>query len=244
MEQNVSGKVIVITGASSGIGAATARKLGKLGAKVVLAARREEQLAALVKDIGGNALAVRTDVSKRADVAHLISTAIAQFGRVDVLWNNAGVMPLSFFDEDKTADWDRMIDVNIKGVLYGINAVLPHMLERGDGHILTTSSVNGYKTLPATGVYSGTKFAVRAIMDTLREEVAGKVRVTTIYPGLTATEFGNEMPSERVQQAMGDLSKYPMMDADAVADAVVFAISQSGNAVANDITLRALGQSF
>ena len=244
MEQNVSGKVIVITGASSGIGAATARKLGKLGAKVVLAARREEQLAALVKDIGGNALAVRTDVSKRADVAHLISTAIGQFGRVDVLWNNAGVMPLSFFDEDKTADWDRMIDVNIKGVLYGIDAVLAHMLERGSGHILATSSVNGYKTLPATGVYSGTKFAVRAIMDTLREEVAGKIRVTTIYPGLAATEFGNEIPSEKVQRAMGDLGKYPMLDADAVADAVVYAISQSGNAAVNDITLRALAQSF
>lgn len=237
-------KVVVITGASSGIGAATARKLGKMGAKVVLAARREEQLAALVKDIGENALAVRTDVAVKSDHEKLVAATLKKFGHIDIWWNNAGVMPLSFFDEGATGDWDRMIDINIKGVLYGINAVLPHMLERGGGHILATSSVNGYKTLPATGVYSGTKFAVRAIMDTLREELAGKIRVTTIYPGLAATEFGNETPSERVLQAMGDLSKYPMLDADAVADAVVYAISQPGNAAVNDITLRALGQSF
>ncbi len=137
-----------------------------------------------------------------------------------------------------------MIDINIKGVLYGINAVLPHMLEQGSGHILATSSVQGYKTLPATGVYAGTKFAVRAIMDTLREEMAGKIRVTTIYPGLVATEFGNEAPTAKVQQAFGDFANYPKLDADAIADSFIFAISQSGNAVVNDITVRPFEQTI
>ncbi|RYY15281.1 MAG: SDR family oxidoreductase [Cytophagaceae bacterium] len=156
-------KVVVITGASSGMGAATARLLAHQGAKVVLAARREDQLQALTAELGENAHYVLTDVSKRADVDSLIQQAIARFGHVDALWNNAGIMPLSFFDEGKVDEWDRMIDINIKGMLYGINAVLPHMLARGQGHILATSSVAGLKTLPTSGVYGGTKYAARAI---------------------------------------------------------------------------------
>jgi NADP-dependent 3-hydroxy acid dehydrogenase YdfG len=178
--ESIKDKVIVITGASSGIGASAARKLAQLDAKVVLAARREDQLKNLAQEIGENAIYVVTDVARRTDLDNLILQTIAKFGRVDVMWNNAGIMPISFFEEGHVDEWDKMIDINIKGVLYGINAVLPHMLERGQGHILSTSSVGGLKTSPGIGVYSGTKFAVKAIMETLREEVAQNIKVTTI----------------------------------------------------------------
>lgn len=240
----VQDKVIIITGASSGIGAAAVRKLAPLGAKVVLAARREEQLKTLTNELGGNTVYIKTDVRKKEDVDHLVAATIQKFGRIDVLWNNAGVMPISFFDEGRLADWERMIDINLKGVLYGIHAVLPHMLERGSGHIVATSSIQGFKTIPGTGVYAATKFGVRAIMDTLRQELAGKVKITTIYPGLTATEFGNEMPSPKVMEHLGDLSAYPMLDADAIADAFLYAISRPGNTTINDIVIRPAEQSI
>jgi len=238
----IEGKVIVITGASSGIGAAAAVRLGKMGAKVVLAARREEQLEALVKGIGENAMAVRTDVAKRSDLDHLISAAIDRFGQVDVLWNNAGIMPISFFDEGLVEEWDQMIDINIKGVLYGINAVLPHMLGRGQGHILTTSSVGGIRTTPGIGVYSGTKYAVRAIMDTLRQEVAEKIKVTTIYPGATQSELGHDITSPKIRAAFGDLTKMPKLASEAIADAAIYAIMQPNNVNVNELVVRPLGQ--
>jgi NADP-dependent 3-hydroxy acid dehydrogenase YdfG len=240
--ENIKNKVIVITGASSGIGAGAARKLAALGAKVVLAARREDQLKTLVEELGDNAIYVLTDVRKRADLDNLVQTAIAKFGHVDVLWNNAGIMPLSFFDEGHVEEWDRMIDINIKGVLYGINAVLPHMLQRGEGHILATSSVGGLKTSPGIGVYSGTKFAVRAIMETLREEVAQTIKVTTIFPGATQSELGNDITSPKIKALYGNLKGMPKMDEEAIANAVVYAISQPGNISVNDIVLRPLGQ--
>ncbi len=240
--ENIKNKVIVITGASSGIGAGAARKLAALGANVVLAARREEQLKTLVQELGDNSIYVLTDVSKRADLDNLVQTAIAKFGQVDVLWNNAGIMPLSFFDEGHVEEWDRMIDINIKGVLYGINAVLPHMLQRGEGHILATSSVGGLKTSPGIGVYSGTKFAVRAIMETLREEVAQTIKVTTIFPGATQSELGNDITSPKIKALYGNLKGMPKMDEEAIANAVVYAISQPGNINVNDIVLRPLGQ--
>jgi NADP-dependent 3-hydroxy acid dehydrogenase YdfG len=240
--ESIKDKVIVITGASSGIGAAAARKLARLGAKVVLAARREDQLKALVNDLGENAIYVVTDVSKRADLDNLIAQAISKFGHVDVLWNNAGVMPISFFEEGLVDEWDRMIDINIKGVLYGINAVLPHMLQRGQGHILSTSSVGGLKTSPGIGVYSGTKFAVRAIMDTLREEVAQTIKVTTIFPGATQSELGHDITSPKIKALYGNLQDMPKMDEEAIADAVIYAISQPGNVTINDLVLRPLGQ--
>jgi NADP-dependent 3-hydroxy acid dehydrogenase YdfG len=239
---NIKDKVVVITGASSGMGAATAKKLAALGAKVVLAARREEQLKALVTELGENAIYVVTDVSKKADLDHLIQTAINKFGHVDVFWNNAGVMPLSFFEEGLVAEWEKMIDINIKGVLYGINAILPHMLERKQGHILSTSSVGGLKTSPGIGVYSGTKFAVRAIMETLREEVAQFIKVTTVYPGATQTELGHDITSPKIKALYGNLQGMPKMDDTAIADAVIYAISQAGNTVINELVLRPLGQ--
>lgn len=240
--EKVINKVVVITGASSGIGASAARKLVKLGAKVVLAARREEKLRSLIAELGDNTFYVQTDVTRKADLDSLMADTIKRFGKVDVFWNNAGVMPISFFEEGRTNDWDRMIDTNVKGVLYGINAVLPYMLEQGSGHIVATASIQAYKTLPGTGVYSATKFAVRAIMDTLRQELAGKIKVTTLYPGLVATEFGNEMPSPKVLESLGDLSKLPQLDAEAIADALIYAISQPANVTASDIAIRPLAQ--
>jgi len=240
--ENIKNKVVVITGASSGIGAATALKLNQLGAKVVLGARREDQLKALTAQMDDNAIYVVTDVSKKEDVDNLVKKAIEKFGRVDVLFNNAGIMPISFFDEGKVEEWDRMIDINIKGVLYGINAVLPHMLEQGEGHILSTSSVGGLKTSPGIGVYSGTKFAVRAIMEGLREEVAQKIKVTTIYPGATNSELGHDITSPKIKALYGNLAGMPKMNEEAIADAVVYAISQPGNVTINELVLRPLGQ--
>ncbi len=240
--ENIKNKVIIITGASSGIGAAAARKLVSLGAKVVLAARRGDQLKAMVGELGNNAMYVTTDVSKRADLDNLVNQAISNFGHIDVLWNNAGIMPLSFFDEGLVDEWDKMIDVNIKGVLYGINAVLPHMLARGQGHILATSSVAGIKTTPGIGVYSSTKFAVRAIMETLREEVAKTIKVTTVYPGATQSELGHDITSLKIKAAFGNLSGIPKMDEDAVANAVIYAISQPDHINVNEVVLRPLGQ--
>jgi len=240
--ENIKDQVIVITGASSGMGAATARKLVELGAKVVLAARREDRLKLLAKELGENVVYVKTDVSKRNDLDNLIARAIERFGKVDVLWNNAGVMPVSFFDEGLVNEWDRMIDINIKGVLYGINAVLPHMLERGTGHILATSSVAGLKTSLATGVYSGTKFAVRAIMESLREELAGKIKVTTIYPGATKSELGHDITSPKIKATYGNIADMPRMEEEAIVNAVVYLISQPGNITVNELVLRPLGQ--
>ena len=240
--ENLQNQVVVITGASSGMGAATACKLVQAGAKVVLAARREAQLQSLVAELGKNAHYVLTDVRQRTDVDALIQQAIARFGRVDVLWNNAGVMPISFFDEGKVEEWDRMIDINLKGVLYGIQAVLPHMLERGTGHILATSSVSGYKTFPSTGVYSATKFAVRAIMETLREELAGKIKVTTIYPGAVVTELGHDITSAKLGEIMAKLPPMQRLDADDIANAVVYLLSQPAHVAVNDLTIRPLDQ--
>ena len=240
--ENIKNKVIVITGASSGLGAATATKLIKLGAKVVLGARRVDKLKEIVNQMGDNSMYVKTDVTIRTDLDNLIQQAISRFKHIDVLWNNAGIMPISFFDEGKVEEWERMIDVNIKGVLYGINAVLPHMLERGEGHIIVTSSVAGIKTSPGIGVYSGTKFAVKAIMESLREEVAQKIKVTTIYPGATQSELGHDITSTKIKSLYGSLGNMPKMDEEAIANAVIYAISQPGNTTINEIVLRPLGQ--
>lgn len=242
--KNIKKRVIVITGASSGMGTATARKLIELGAKVVLAARRDDLLKAMVKEMGNNSMYVKTDVSIQSDMENLVQQAIKRFGQVDVFWNNAGIMPLSFFDEGKTEEWERMIDINIKGVLYGINAVLPHMLERGEGHILATSSMGGLNTFPGGAVYSCTKYAVRAIMETLRKEVGEKIKVTTIYPGTVTTELGHDITSAKIAALYGNLEYLPKMDTEAIVNAVVYAISQPGNITVNDIMLRPLGKTI
>ncbi|MFY0252540.1 SDR family oxidoreductase [Chitinophaga sp. 30R24] len=184
-----------------------------------------------------------TDVSKRSDLDRLVKRAITEFGHIDVFWNNAGIMPLSFFEEGLVDEWDKMIDVNIKGVLYGINAVLPHMLERKGGHILATSSIAGIRTNPGIGVYCGTKYAVRAIMDTLRQEVAQYIKVTTIYPGATKSELTGSITSPKINELyLSNNTAAPVMEAEAIADAVIYAISQAGNINVNDLVLRPLGQ--
>jgi NADP-dependent 3-hydroxy acid dehydrogenase YdfG len=208
MTDNISGKVIVITGASSGMGAAAATYLAAKGASVVLGARRADRIKALaaeIADAGGNANAVVTDVSNRTDVAKLADTAVETYGRIDVLINNAGLMPLSPLDRLKVDEWDRMIDVNVKGVLYGIAAALPHMKAQKSGHIINVSSVAGHKLFAGSAVYSATKFAVRALSDGLREEMAPhNIRTTIISPGAVKTELLDHISEKDVQEANQD----------------------------------------
>ena len=193
MSNNIEGKVVVITGASSGLGEAAARHLAAGGARVVLGARRADRLEALVGEIvaaGGEALAVKVDVTDRAEVANLVDSAVRAYGRIDVLINNAGVMPLSPLERLKVDEWDRMIDVNLKGVLYGIAAALPHMKEQKSGHIINLSSVAGHKLFGGSAVYSATKFGVRALSEGLRQEVKPyNIRTTIISPGAVKTEL-------------------------------------------------------
>lgn len=249
MNPNLSNKVVVITGASSGLGEATARHLAAQGAKVVLGARRAERLQQLVNDIqsaGGQALAVATDVSRRDDVAHLVQQAIAQFGRVDVLVNNAGIMPLSPLAKLKVDEWDQMIDVNVKGVLYGIAAVLPTMQAQKSGHIINLSSVAGLRVSGGLGtVYSATKFAVKAISEGLRMEVANdNIRVTTLYPGAVASELKFGSSDEQASAAMQAFYEAVEIPADSVARAVAYAIEQPDDVAINEITLRPTRQEF
>ncbi|MBB6273887.1 NADP-dependent 3-hydroxy acid dehydrogenase YdfG [Pedobacter cryoconitis] len=239
--ENLKDKVIIITVASSGMGAITAHKLIKLGAKVVLAARRKDKLETLVSELGENAIFVQTDVAVRKEVDDLITQTIQKFGKIDVLWNNAGIMPVSFLEEGKVEEWDKMIDVNIKGVLYGINAVLPYMLSQGSGHIVATSSIAGKRIFKSSAVYGATKFAVAAIMDTLRDETAGKIKTTTIYPGAVETELGHDITSPKVMEMKESFENLDRLDASAIADAFIYAISQPGNIAVNDVTIRPLG---
>ncbi|MGZ3938338.1 MAG: SDR family oxidoreductase, partial [Flavisolibacter sp.] len=186
MSDNIKGKVIVITGASSGLGEAAARNLSKEGAIVVLGARRADRIKALADEInknGGKALAIATDVTKAQQVKALVDIAVKSFGRIDVLINNAGLMPQSTLNRYRIDEWDRMIDVNIKGVLYGIAAALPHMEQQKSGHIISVSSVAGHKVRPGGVVYSATKHAVRVISEGLRQEVKQhNIRTTIISP--------------------------------------------------------------
>ncbi|MEX0828125.1 MAG: SDR family oxidoreductase [Haliea sp.] len=237
---NVSDKVVIITGASSGIGEATARQLGQLGARLVLGARRLDRLQGICKDIesvGGQAICQATDVSKRTDVQALADLALAHYGRVDVLINNAGLMPVSFIDELKVDEWEQMIDVNIKGVLYGIAAVLPQMRKQHSGHVINIASVAGHRVLPTYSVYSGTKFAVRAISEGLRQESSGEIRSTIISPGLTRTELPEHITDPKAANQMRKMFEFAI-DADAIARAIVYAIEQPDDVDVNEIVVR------
>lgn len=242
MKQSIKHKVIVITGASSGIGEATARRLAREGARLMIGARRKSRLRELVIALENeheDAVAAYevTDVSQRDQVNALIEGAIKKFGRIDVLINNAGLMPLSFLDELKVDEWDRMIDVNIKGVLYGIAAALPHMREQHSGHIINVASVAGHRVLPSFSVYSATKFAVRAISEGLRQESRGEIRSTIISPGLTATELPEHITDTNVSQNMKELYDIAI-SADAIADSIVYAIEQPDDVDVNEIVVR------
>jgi NADP-dependent 3-hydroxy acid dehydrogenase YdfG len=239
---NIKGKVVIITGASSGIGEATAKQLAGQGAKVVLAARREERLQAIVSEIeaeGGQAVYLKSDVVSKDDMQQLAQFALQQYGRIDVLVNNAGVMPVSRLNELRVDEWDQMIDVNVKGVLYGIAAVLPIMREQHSGHIINISSVAGYEVSPTSAVYSGTKFAVRAITEGLRKEESpdNHIRSTLIAPGMTESELLNTVNSPEVQ-AMAEHIKHMSISPYSIARAIAFAINEPEDTGVNEIVIR------
>lgn len=246
--QNIAGKVVVITGASSGLGECTARHLASLGAKLVLGARRADRLEKIVADInslGGEAVFAPTDVTRRADVKDLVNLAVSRFGRLDVIVNNAGIMPVAPLDADKVEEWDAMIDVNIKGVLYGISAALPIFRKQNSGHFINLSSVAGTK-VPAPGgvVYAGTKFAVRAISEGLRIEVGPSIRTTTLLPGFVESELKLGSSDPGIRSAIIDQYNATAIPAQTTADAVVYAISQPAGVDINEIVIRPTSQEF
>ena len=241
MNNNIEGKVIVITGASSGLGEATARHLAAKGAKVVLGARRADRIEALAQELGGEgkALAVATDVTDREQVKRLVDAAVEKFGRIDVMINNAGLMQQSLLERLKVDEWDNMIDINIKGVLYGIAAALPHMKDRKSGHIINVSSVAGHKVTPAGTVYCATKHAVRAISEGLRTEVTPYgLRTTIISPGAVATELPSHITDEDAAGAIQGYYEAVAIPADSFARAVAFAIEQPDDVDINEVLFR------
>lgn len=244
---NIENKVIVITGASSGLGEATARLLAKKGAKVALGARRTEKLEAIVHDIraeGGQAEFIGMDITKPQEVQALIEKALSAFGQIDVLVNNAGLMSIAPLSELKVDEWDRMIDINIKGVLYGIAATLPVFQKQNFGHFINLASVAGIKVFsPGGTVYSGTKFAVRAISEGLRHEVGGTIRTTTIEPGAVESELKFGSSHKESSEFVTDFYKQAI-PADSVARAIAYAIEQPADVDINEIVLRPTSQEF
>lgn len=242
----ITDKVVAITGASSGIGEATALLLAERGAKVVLGARgveRLEALAARIAAAGGEAVYARTDVKRRDDVSDLVKLACDRYGKLDVLVNNAGVMPISPLDDLRVADWEDMIDINIKGVLYGIAAALPVFRKQGFGHFVSTASTAGHKTVPNQSVYSATKFAVRAISEGLRQEAGDKLRVTIISPGFVNTNFAEGVTNSEMRTQLAAARDKFAMPPDAVARAIAFAIEQPANIDVGEIVIRPTAQS-
>ncbi|PSB10443.1 oxidoreductase [Pleurocapsa sp. CCALA 161] len=233
-------KVVIITGASSGLGEATARRLAKNGAKLMLAARREDRLKDLVAEVekeGGVAKYQVTDISDRSEVEQLVQATKEAYGKIDVLVNNAGLMPLSPLAATKVDEWEKMIDVNIKGVLYGVAAVMPIMLQQGSGHIVNLSSVAGHKVFPGGAVYCATKFAVKAISEGIRLESDGKIRSTNISPGAVATELTSTISDDEAAKMAEQLYGIAI-DADAIARAITFAIEQPGDVDVNEMIIR------
>ena len=242
---NIQGKVIAISGASSGIGEATAELLAKRGARIVMGARRTERLEELTATItaeGGAARYRALDVTKRGDVAAFIAFAKAEFGNVDVLINNAGVMPLSVMTDLKVEEWDRMIDVNIRGVLHGIAAVLPGMKARGKGQIVNVASIGAHVVVPTGAVYCATKHAVWAISEGLRQENPD-IRVTTISPGVVATELGNDISDVNAKGYLAELRKTALTP-DAIARAIAYAVEQPDDVDVNEVIVRPTTSAF
>ncbi|MGI4870009.1 MAG: SDR family oxidoreductase [Janthinobacterium lividum] len=243
--ENLQGKVIAITGASSGIGEATALLLAGRGARLVLGARREERLAALAARIeaaGGEVVYRATDVRQRADMEQLVALAQQRFGQLDVLVSNAGVGLLSRFDELRVEEWEAMIDVNLKGVLYGIAAALPVFRQQGAGHFVTVLSTSGLKIVPMQGVYAGTKNAVRTIMEALRQEAGAALRVTSVSPGFVPTDFAEAMADPEVRAAVLARRDQIAIAPEAIARAIAFAIEQPADVDVGDIVVRPTAQ--
>ncbi|HDH7848988.1 SDR family oxidoreductase (plasmid) [Klebsiella pneumoniae] len=246
MTNNIKDKVIIITGASSGMGEAAARHLATKGAKVVLAARRSSRIDALAKEIneqGGTAMAIATDVTREDDVKKLVDTTVSQWGRIDVLINNAGVMPLSPLDQVKVSEWNQMIDVNLRGVLHGIAAALPYMKAQKSGHIINTASIAGHLVFPASAVYSATKYAVRALTEGLRKETcAYNVRATIISPGAVSTELLEHISDKDVQAVNQEYVGKVGVPPETYARMVAFAISEPEDVGINEIIFRPTAQ--
>jgi NADP-dependent 3-hydroxy acid dehydrogenase YdfG len=247
MGNNIEGKVVVITGASSGLGEATARLLSTQGASVVLGARRVDRLQSLADELtasGGKALAISTDVTQYGQVKKLVDAAVQTYGRIDVMINNAGLMPSSPLERLKIDDWDRMIDVNIKGVLYGIAAALPCMKQQKSGHIINISSVAGHKVRSGGAVYAATKHAVRALSEGLRQEMKPyNIRTTVISPGAVATELPDSITEPDIAEGMRKFYEIAI-PAESFAHAVAFAISQPEEVDVNEILFRPTLQEF
>jgi len=240
----INGKIVIITGASSGLGESTARHLADRGAKLVLAARREDRLKSLAEELeakGADVLWQVTDVTDRKQVESLAAATKEKFGRIDVLINNAGLMPLAPLDALKVDEWEQMIDVNIKGVLYGIAAVLPTMREQHSGHVINLSSVAGHKVFPGGAVYCATKYAVRALSEGLRLEAGDEIRSTNISPGAVATELTSTITDPGAAKAAEELYSVAI-SADSVARAIVYAIEQPHDVDINEIILRPTAQ--
>jgi NADP-dependent 3-hydroxy acid dehydrogenase YdfG len=241
----IEGKVVAITGASSGIGEATALHLAERGATLVLGARRADRLEALRNSIvsrGGTACFIVTDVTRRQDVDGLVALAVEKFGKLDVLVSNAGIAPISPLDALRVEDWEAMIDVNVKGVLYGIAAALPLFRRQGFGHFINTLSTAGIKIVPTMAVYAGSKNAVRTITEALRQEAGPLLRVTGISPGYVDSELPSSM-TDPATRAQGEASmKATAIPASAIADAIAFAIAQPSNVDVGEIVLRPTAQ--
>jgi NADP-dependent 3-hydroxy acid dehydrogenase YdfG len=229
-------KVVLVTGASSGIGAGIARELGRAGARLVLGARRTDRLQDLAASLPGEVAIRRLDVTDRADVQAFAEAARERFGRIDVIVNNAGVMPLSPMAALKVDEWERMVDVNIKGVLYGIAAVLPEMTARGSGHVINMASIGALSVVPTAAVYCATKYAVRAISDGLRQE-NDRIRVTCIYPGVVESELADSITDPVAAAAMKSYRAIALQP-DAIGRAVRFAIEQPHDVDVSDIVVR------
>ncbi|HTI00563.1 MAG TPA: SDR family oxidoreductase [Acidisoma sp.] len=244
MTQNIEGKVVVITGASSGLGEATARLLTEQGAKVVLGARRMDRLQALATELRlPTGAAVKTDVTDAAQVTALVDAAVALHGRVDVILNNAGLMPHSLLERGRVQDWDRMIDVNIKGVLYGINAALPHMIRQKSGHIINVSSVAGHKVRQGSAVYAATKAAVRMLSEGLRMEMKPhNIRTTIISPGAVMSELPDSVTDPDAAKNVRAFYENIAIPAESFARVVSFAMSQPEEVDINEILFRPTAQ--
>lgn len=242
----IDGKVVVITGASGGIGQATALHLAGRGARVVLGARRADRLTALVDRIGqagGEAVATRTDVTRRTDLAMLVALARERFGRLDVLVSNAGDGTISPLDDLRLDEWDRMVDVNIKGVLHGIGAALPVFRGQGTGHFVTVASTAAFRIVPSMAVYAGTKHAVRAICEGLRQESGGSLRVTTVSPGPIDTDFAGASSNASVREQTTAMRDRIAIPPTAIAHAIGYAIEQPVEVDVSEIVVRPTAQS-
>ncbi|MBS7422918.1 SDR family oxidoreductase [Pseudomonas syringae] len=242
---NIQGKVVLITGASSGIGEAAARLIAAKGAHVVLGARRIERLQTLAADIeaqGGSARFRALDVTDALDMQAFADFAKHAFGKIDVIINNAGVMPLSPLAALNIAEWNQMLDVNVRGVLHGIAAVLPSMQSQGHGQVINISSIGGLAVSPTAAVYCATKFAVRAISDGLRQET-DKIRVTVVCPGVVESELADSISDETARDAMKAFRKVAL-EPDAIARALVYAIEQPDGVDVSEIVVRPTGSAY